>query len=312
VNIGGDLVVRGEVNDSVSVVDPRDGAENSDPLAILTIKDRAVATSGNYRRGFEIAGRHYSHIVDPRTGRTTDEIIGATVVAPHAVDAGALATALCVLTPEESRKLVASVPGAEYMLMTRNGSSYYSAGWSSLLSHSVSPFPAVGEQNDASAKAGPGSWNPAYELTVTLEIPQTHGFFGAHRPYVAVWIENKDRFPVRTLTVMFQKSRYLDELRAWYRDDKLRSLAEGTQILPSVTSATRSPGKYKFRWDGKDNAGKLVKEGTYTVLVEAAREHGGYTLVKREINFAAQPAHAQAAPEGELGEVSFDYHKMAR
>ena len=32
--------------------------------------DRAVATSGNYRRGVDIGGQHYSHIVDPRTGRT--------------------------------------------------------------------------------------------------------------------------------------------------------------------------------------------------------------------------------------------------
>ncbi len=96
-------------------------------------------------------------------------------------------------------------------------------------------------------------------MTVTLDIPQTQGF-GARRPYVAVWIEDKDRFPVRTLTVMFQKSRWLNELRAWYRDDRLRSMSEGTQILPSVTSATRAPGKYTFDWDGKDNGGKPVKK----------------------------------------------------
>jgi hypothetical protein len=30
-----------------------------------------------------------------------------------------------------------------------------------------------------------------------------------------------------------------------------------------------------LKWDGKDNAGKLVNAGQYTVLVEAAREHGG-------------------------------------
>ena len=68
VNIGGDLVVRGTAADKVSVVDPRSDAENSDPAAVLNIADRAVATSGNYRRGFEIGGEHYSHIVDPSHG----------------------------------------------------------------------------------------------------------------------------------------------------------------------------------------------------------------------------------------------------
>ena len=37
------------------------------------LRDRAIATSGNYRRGVEIGGRHYSHIVDPRTGETPNE-----------------------------------------------------------------------------------------------------------------------------------------------------------------------------------------------------------------------------------------------
>jgi thiamine biosynthesis lipoprotein ApbE len=81
VNIGGDLVVRGLGSDRVSVADPRSDAENSAPLAVLNVSDRAVATSGSYRRGFEIGGQHYSHIVDPRTGQTAEAIIGATVVA---------------------------------------------------------------------------------------------------------------------------------------------------------------------------------------------------------------------------------------
>ena len=311
VNIGGDLVVRGIGSDRINVADPRSGAENSDPVAVLNVRDRAVATSGNYRRGFEIGGEHYSHIVDPRTGRTAEAIIGATVVAPGAVDAGALATAFCVLAPEESRKLAASVPGSEYMLMGKNGSRYFSAGWNSLQASPVLLLAAAVPQSKAAAAKDSGLWNAAYELTVNVEIPQTQGF-GARRPYVAVWIEDKDRFPVRTLAVLFQKARWLDELRAWYRDDRLRAMSEGTEILNSVTSATRSPGKYTFKWDGKDNSGKLVKEGRYTVLVEAAREHGGNNVVRREIDFSGESSQAQLPPGGELGAVTLDYHKVNR
>jgi len=311
-NIGGDLVVRGAGSDRVNVVDPRSDAENSDPVAVLNILDLAVATSGNYRRGFEIGGVHYSHIVDPRTGQTAESIIGATVVSPDAVNAGALATAFCILTPAESRKLAASVPGTEFMLVGKSGARYVSAGWHSLQTPPPVHLVAASFTNSKSPDANvSGLWNPGYELIVNVEIPQTQGF-GARRPYVAVWIEDKDRYPVRTLAVLFEKTRWLNELRAWYRDDRLRAMSEGTEILNSVTSATRSPGKYTFKWDGKDNSGKLVKEGRYTVLVEAAREHGGYNLDKREIDFKGEPVQVQLPPGGELGTVALDYHKVAR
>jgi thiamine biosynthesis lipoprotein len=310
VNIGGDLVVRGSGSDMVNVADPLSDAENSKPVAVLNVNDRAVATSGNYRRGFEIGGEHYSHIVDPRTGQTAEAIIGATVIAPRAVDAGALATAFCVLAPEESRKLAASVPGAEYMLVAKSGARYFSVGWNSLQAPQVRLVAAALPQAKAPGAKDGGLWNSGYELTVNVEIPQTQGF-GARRPYVAVWIDDKDRFPVRTLAVLFEKARWLNELHAWYREDRLRAMSEGSEILNSVTSATRSPGKYRFKWDGKDNSGKLVKEGTYTVLVEAAREHGGYNLDRREINFNGEPSQAQLPPGGELGAVALDYHKVA-
>jgi thiamine biosynthesis lipoprotein len=302
-NIGGDLVVRGNHSDTVDVSDPRSDEENSDPIARLDISDRAVATSGNYRRGFDIGGKHYSHIVDPRTGRTAEEIMGVTVIAPKAVDAGALATALSVLSPDAGRKLASSVPGAEYLLVASNGRRYVSPGWNA--------FAQTAQQRKTEAPAASGSWNAGFELSVDVQIPQTQGF-GARRPYVAVWIEDKDHYPVRTLAVLFEKTRWLNELRAWYRDDRLRSLSEGTEILTSVTSATRSPGKYTFKWDGKDNGGKPVKAGHYTVLVEAAREHGGYSLDHKEINFNGEPAQAQLPPDAELGAVTLDYHKVAR
>src|SRR5262249_1828730 len=65
VNIGGDLIVRGRRTELVEIADPRNDAENADPVARIQVRDRAVATSGNYRRGVQISGRSYSHIVDP-------------------------------------------------------------------------------------------------------------------------------------------------------------------------------------------------------------------------------------------------------
>ena len=47
VNIGGDLVIKGDVNDLVKVTNPLANAENDAPLAYLTVNNKAVATSGN-------------------------------------------------------------------------------------------------------------------------------------------------------------------------------------------------------------------------------------------------------------------------
>ena len=310
VNIGGDLVVRGEGNDRVNIADPRSDAENSEPLAVLNVGDRAVATSGSYRRGFDIAGRHYSHIVDPRTGQTAEQIISATVVTRNAVDAGALATAFCVLSPEESRKLASTVSGVDYLLVRNDGVQIASAGWNALRAPRVQTAALMPASLSVAAAPDSGMWDPAYQLTVNVELPRPQGF-GARRPYLAAWIEDKDHFPVRTVALWIEKVRWLNELRAWYRDDRLRAMSEGTDLLKSVSSATRSPGKYTFQWDGKDNAGKPVKAGHYTVLIEAAREHGGYSLVRREMNFNGEPSQAQAPPDAELGAVSLDYHKVA-
>jgi FAD:protein FMN transferase len=305
VNIGGDLVVRGDWIEAVAVANPANDAENGEPLARLTISNRAVATSGSYRRGVEIDGRHYSHIIDPRTGRPADHIVSATVIASDAATAGALATAFSVLRPDESRVLADSMPGVEYLLVERDGARVQSAAWHTLESR---PSPAASAMPTVYA-AEQGAWNPAFELTINLELARLEGF-GGKRPYIAVWIEDKDRLPVRTLALWFQKSRWLPDLKSWYRGDRLRALAEGTELIASVSSATRPAGKYSLTWDGKDHQGKPVKAGVYTVCVEAAREHGTYQIVRQEMDFSAVPKHVDLTGNVEIASASLDYHKL--
>ena len=57
---------------------------------------------------------------------------------------------------------------------------------------------------------------------------------------------------VRTLNLWYEKDSWLPELRNWYRDDRMRAMAEGSDIAGSVASATRPPGNYTLKWDGKD------------------------------------------------------------
>jgi thiamine biosynthesis lipoprotein len=312
VNIGGDLVVRGEWSESVDVSDPKSDAENGVPIARLVVRNRAVATSGGYRRGVEILGRHYSHIVDPRTGMPADEIISSTVVAPTPADAGALATALSVLTVAESARLVALMPGAEYMLVKKNGERIMSGAWSSLQappSSLTSAMRHAASFQTVATQSGVSLWNDKYELTISIELSLIEGY-RVRRPYVAVWIEDEKRFPVRTIVLWFAKKKYLRELRAWSLAENSRSASEDTHVMNSVSSATRPPGRYTFKWDGTDDFGKPVKAGKYTVMIEAAREHGTDQLMHQEMDFNGSPKQAQLPGAVEIASASLEYHKI--
>jgi thiamine biosynthesis lipoprotein ApbE len=308
-NIGGDIVARGEVTEPVAIADPKDDAENAAPMTEIAVRDKAVATSGDYRRGVDINGVHYSHIVDPRTGATAEDVISSTVVATNPTDAGALATAFSILTPAESQSLAASIPGTDYLLVLKDGTRISSRGWRQL-EHPTAATPAPAPAARTVNSQSKDQWDPSMELAVNFEIPVLGG--AAKRPFIAIWIEDADRFPVRTLALWYHEDRWLPELKAWYRADKLRSMSEKTSIVRSIGAATRPPGKYTMKWDGKDTDGQPVKPGKYTVFLESSREHGTYQLVRQEMTFDGKPQHFEFTPGTEVSAGSFDYRKVGK
>lgn len=321
-NVGGDVVVRGALVEPVDIANPRDDAENAAPLSQVLIHDRAIATSGDYRRGFEIAGKHYSHIVDPRTGQPAENIISSTVIADRASDAGALATAFSILSPEESAKLAASMPGVAYLLVKADGTQIENKAWSAAASRPA-PLrlaaalqkpaprrPLTSGLNIAPAVAAGTPWDPGMELTINFELAPIGG--ATKRPFVAAWIEDADRFQVKTLAVWYHEDRWVTEMKAWFRSDRMRAMADGKEIFRTVSSATRPPGKYSFKWDGRDNEGKLVKNGKYTVWLEVVREHGTYQLMKQEMDMTGTPKTVSFPANTEVVSASFDYRKVGK
>ena len=65
------------------------------------------------------------------------------------------------------------------------------------------------------------------------------------RPYVAVWVEDKDGFTARTLALWLQTKqpgpRWHPDLKRWYRDDQVRRLADDTDLIDTISRATRRP-----------------------------------------------------------------------
>lgn len=83
------------------------------------VSDRAVASSGDYLRGFTIDGVRYGHIIDPRTGRpVSNGCRQVTVIAPSCIQAGILATTVFILGPEAGIQLVDQTMDAEAVILT--------------------------------------------------------------------------------------------------------------------------------------------------------------------------------------------------
>jgi thiamine biosynthesis lipoprotein len=75
-----------------------------------------VATSGDTSQFIEVDGVHYSHILDPRTGRGLTSRISVTVIAPDAATADALASAVSVLGEAGGLELLERFPGASALI----------------------------------------------------------------------------------------------------------------------------------------------------------------------------------------------------
>ena len=83
-------------------------------IGVVSLVDRSMATSGNYRNFYEFDSKKYSHILDPRTGYPIDSnIASVTVVAPLCMDADAIATALSVMSLESGKVMVEENEGIE-------------------------------------------------------------------------------------------------------------------------------------------------------------------------------------------------------
>ncbi|HEY2154890.1 MAG TPA: DUF2271 domain-containing protein [Isosphaeraceae bacterium] len=312
-NIGGDVRVVGDIARTVGVAPPVGDSETAGPIARVGVRDRSVATSGNSQRGFGIRGGWYSHIFDPRTGQPAGQVIGATVIAERATDANALATTLNVLPVDEGLRLVASIPGVECLVVTVDGQIRKSAGWARY----ERPLTVLAAPAQEPKAAADGPWGENYELLLSFEIAGPEGNMRRYRrPYVAVWAEDKQGRAVRTLALWLQTRqpgpRWHADLKRWYRDDQARRQADDTNLIDTISRPTRPPGKYTVAWDGKDDHGKPLPAGAYTLCIEAAREHGTYQIIRKDVAIADTPFAEDLKGNVEIKSASIEYRRKGR
>jgi thiamine biosynthesis lipoprotein len=109
----------------IGVYEP-DGDARSQEMILL--REGAVATSGNYMVYFDREKVHH-HILSPESGYSPSGVVSATVAAPSAEKADALATAFMLFSPAEGRSFIDRQERLAAMLLTGEGEKVYFGGW---------------------------------------------------------------------------------------------------------------------------------------------------------------------------------------
>lgn len=131
IDIGGEILGNGMKSDStfwkVGVERPKDNEAYGEALSAVVILDnRAIATSGNYRKFYEKDGVRYSHTIDPKSGYPImRNILSATIIAPTAAQADALATSAMVLGVEGFKKLLPELKDVDAFLIYSDSLKHY-------------------------------------------------------------------------------------------------------------------------------------------------------------------------------------------
>jgi len=112
VELGGELKAKGKKGKEewkVGIDKPEEQPTAERKLeAVLSLNNRALATSGNYRKFYEEAGQKLSHIIDPRTGYPAKQnLLSATVIADDCMTADAYATVFMIMGLERSKQFLA-------------------------------------------------------------------------------------------------------------------------------------------------------------------------------------------------------------
>ncbi|HWB61850.1 MAG TPA: DUF2271 domain-containing protein [Chthoniobacteraceae bacterium] len=308
-NIGGDLFASGHPSPGaawlISVANPARSEDNAPPLTQLRLVDRAVSTSAAYERGYNIGGKHYSHIFDPRTGWPAEGSASATVIAPFSSSSNALATTLCVLKPDEGLQLAAQVQGMECLIIGQDGQQYRSPHFASYEVRQAQPqASATPAASGGQPPAKAGLWPNGYEVTlaISLKVPAEPNFRHLKRPFMAVWVTDANGKAVRTIAVWGNQRKYLPELHEWWKVAK-----DDPDWAATVTRATRSAGHYRLDWDGMDDHGAPLPPGTYTIIQEVNREFGDYVIKKGTIVCGKDPAKGSIPASSEFDQTDITY-----
>jgi FAD:protein FMN transferase len=119
VDVGGEIYAHNKKPDGtnwlVGIETPADEkTDDRHVSSVVRVENKAIATSGNYRKYYEKDGVRYSHTIDPKTGYPVEHsLLSVTVMAENAALADAYATAFMVMGHEQAISFVEEYSGLE-------------------------------------------------------------------------------------------------------------------------------------------------------------------------------------------------------
>ncbi len=129
INAGGDIRTSGIAAKgrawTVAIQDPNKSKDFPD---VITMKDGAIATSGNYEVYYD-REKVFHHIIDGKSGHSPQLSTSVTVIAPSVMDADALATSVFVMEPVAGVQFINSQPDTECFVIDKQGRTSHSKGW---------------------------------------------------------------------------------------------------------------------------------------------------------------------------------------
>jgi thiamine biosynthesis lipoprotein len=138
VEIGGEVYATGVRRDGgkwrVGINLPRKDAAINAVYKVVSISNKAFATSGDYRNFIELNGVRYSHVIDPRTGYpVSNGVVSVSILADDCTLADGLATAVMVMGAEKGVELVNHLQNVECFVAVQKADGnlidYYSSGF---------------------------------------------------------------------------------------------------------------------------------------------------------------------------------------
>ena len=122
IDASGDMTTWGNQPDNslwkIGIINPFKRYKTAD---ILTMKNGAVTTSGDYEKFILIDGKRYSHIINPKTGYPVTGLTSVTVIGPDAEMCNGYSTSIMVLGKEKGLELIHKNPDYGAMLITDSG-----------------------------------------------------------------------------------------------------------------------------------------------------------------------------------------------
>jgi thiamine biosynthesis lipoprotein len=122
VEIGGEIFAAGLRKDGkywrIGINSPSQDAAINDVYKVVNLKDKAFATSGDYRIFFESEGVRYSHVIDPNTGYpVSNGVVSVSIQAGDCAFADGLATAVMVMGHKKGLALINRLDGVEGLIV---------------------------------------------------------------------------------------------------------------------------------------------------------------------------------------------------